>query len=147
MGIQSMIFGTVGTLTNSPIHNVDPGGFSPHNQGSYKGVRSMPVLRKARYFTPEESMAFVALEVSIAVKKEATITALNAMEKIEGHDRDVTIAHNDYRISAAKATLGKVQSATAAAAYLKSQRADYKDLAESLQGKASEVKARLSAAR
>lgn len=146
MGLQSLIFSTVNRLAN-PMYVVDPDGFNPRNQGSYKGLRSIPIMKQARYFTPEEAIALTQLEADLAVKKESAITALNAMTKIEGHDRDVTIAHNHYRIASAKSTLAKVESATAAAAYLKSQRVDYKNLAESLQGRAFEVKARLSAAR
>jgi hypothetical protein len=88
MGLQSLIFGTANRVLN-PLSVVDPGGFNPRNQGSYKGVRSIPILKEARYLTQPEAEALIHLEAELAVKKESTLAALRAMQAIESHDSDV----------------------------------------------------------
>lgn len=119
---------------NHALRQTDPGVLSPTNPGNFDSIRTCMVLEGPRYFTAEESQAFVQLAREKKEQLVYTKRATKALRKIDDCDRKV---HNDYyRKYAPKIASNELSKLRGTATYVKhlhSQRPGYAALNQSVQ--------------
>jgi hypothetical protein len=161
MGIQGLLFGKGGAISQSKGGNIsgsgnhaidhqrvlkatDGGAISPDNPGNFSSIRSVPVVQSPRYFSPEEAGALSNLEKEKATGAVASIRAYKKLAKIEKHDATVHRAHRKYESKVADCELEKKQADARHARHLHTIRPDYERMAVGLQRAEANANQRIS---
>jgi hypothetical protein len=132
MGIMSRIFKLGGQIANDPIASADPSGFSPQNQGSWKGYRSVPVVKTARTYTDKDVEMLEKMKAEIALRVKSTQKAFDLLQQIEALDVQLTESYHGYKVGSATMSLAKAKSASTASAKLTALEPQYHKLGEGL---------------
>lgn len=132
MGLMTRIFKLGGQVTNDPIASADPSGFSPQNQGSWKGYRSVPVVKAPRTYTDTDVAMLEKMKAEIASRVKSTQKAFDLLQQIEALDVQLTESYHGYKIGSATMSLAKAKSAAAASAKLVALEPQYHKLGEGL---------------
>lgn len=134
-------------------HTIDPatvmqghGGISPINPGSFGSVRSHPLVRQPRYFTPEEAEQYKQAAKALRQGAIATRQVYKSLASMEESDSLVHLSHRAYEGVSAVSELRKKQADAQLARQLHSQRAAYSRLHYSLDLAGQQAQLRIKAA-
>lgn len=160
MGLQKLLFGGGQVATGEKKGDLAGGGhaierdralaptspdaISPLNPGNFGSIRSVPVVRDPRYFTPEEAAVLSQLEKEKRVGAEASKKAYKKLGKIEEHDATVHRAHRKYEGKVADSELTKKQADARLARHLHAIRPDYARLGAGLERAEANADRRIS---
>ncbi len=129
--------GFLSKLINSGSHNIDaektldptPGAaFSPENPGELGTVRSVPVLRKPRYFGEHEASALADLAKQRQQDLAHSQQAYKALRELEECDTEIHESQRQYETLVAKTEYRKKEADTAYSQTLHKLRPKYADL-------------------
>lgn len=150
MGLMAKLFRLSGQFTNDPITSADPQGFSSMNQGSWRGYRSVPVVKQPRLFTPGEVQQLEQLKTQLTAQLQTTHQAFDLLQQIEAIDVRLTEAYHAYKLGSAQLSLKKAQSAAATSAKLIALEPRYAQLSAGIQAarlRSDELRQKLRATR
>lgn len=150
MGLMARLFRIGGQFMNDPIASADPQGFSPTNQGSWRGYRSVPVVRQPRTFTEQEVLQLQQLKAQLTAQLQTTSKAFDLLQQIEAIDVRLTEAYHAYKLGSAQLSLKKAQSAAATSAKLIALEPQYAQLSAGIQAarmRSDDLRQKLRAAR
>lgn len=161
MGIQKLLFGGGSNLASGEkggdlaggghaierdrvLAATSPDAISPLNPGNFGSIRSVPVVKEPRYFSPEEAAALAKLEKEKAIGEKAAKKAYRKLAKIEHHDAEVHRHHRKYEGKIADAELTKKQADARLARHLHAIRPDYARLGVGLERAEANADRRIS---
>lgn len=143
MGLMSKVFGNTNkqkavSNTNGD-HNIAKnsvfkpyGAATPTNPDSFDTVDSAPILKKPRYFTPQEAAALKGLQAKRQGDLKATQQAYRSLKHLHTMDTTIHQNHQNYVRKTAKNELKRQQANSRTAETLHALRPEYAMMGGSL---------------
>ena len=110
MGIFNCLVQLKGGDFSSSMNPTAGGVFTPSNPGNLDTIRTAPIVRNCREFTPPEAERLSVLAEQRSEIAQASEVSYRALEAIEQADQKIHTANRQYRGTVAKQELLKKQA-------------------------------------